>query len=293
MKSAIEISDEDVAFFREHGWLRLDAITNAEEVGRLRGIFDRLFSERAGWERGRAFDLVGADGDRKDGTPRLSQILRPVDYAPELADIQFRRNALAVAKRLLGPDAEPWFEHAIYKPAEHGAATPWHQDEAHRSDAHVEYEQLSIWMPLQPATVENGCMKYISGSHKGPILEHRSLNGDPKKPALECIGEFDAAAAEPCPLPAGGAAIHHGRTLHGAGQNTTTETRRAYILAFRGPVRPRPDGKQFPWIAGKRTAATERAEAWKNRGGTIGRAARVVGKFAGDAVRRMRRVFRG
>lgn len=287
------LSDEQISCFRELGYLQLDAITSAEEVERLRGIFDRLFAERAGWEKGRSFDLAGSD--EADKTPVLPQILNPIEFAPELGDTQFRVNALAIARQLLGPTAEPWFEHAIFKPAHYGAPTPWHQDEAHRYDPGVDYEQLSIWMPLQPATVENGCMQYIPGTNRGPILEHRSLGGDPRKSALECIGDFDRAAAEPCPLPPGGAAIHHCRTLHGAGANTTDIPRRAYILGFRSAPVPSENRELFPWIVGKITPAAERAEAWRNRGGPLGRGARRIGEFtrsfAGKVKRRVRRML--
>jgi ectoine hydroxylase-related dioxygenase (phytanoyl-CoA dioxygenase family) len=287
MSAALTLTAEQIALFWERGFLTLDAMTTPAEVATLREIFDRLFAARTGWEKGRAFDLAGRD---EAGAPlALPQILQPVEFAPELAHTQFRENARAVAQQLLGPGAELWFEHAICKPAQFGAATPWHQDEAHRSDRDVEYEQVSFWMPLQPATVENGCMHYVPGSHRGPVLEHRSLDGDARKPALECVGSFDRALAERCPLPAGGAALHHSKTLHGAGPNTTSETRRAYILVFRGALRPASSRAPYPWLVGKTTAAGERAAAWQDRGGAVGRTARRVGHWAGHFAARLRR----
>ena len=286
MSSALKLVPEQLAHFREEGYLALDAVTTPEEVERLRGIFDRLFAAKAGWERGQSFDLAGTDEPGKAAV--LPQILNPAQFAPELAETQFRKNALDIARQLLGPDAEPWFEHAICKPARIGAATPWHQDEAHRYDPGVDYEQISIWMPLQPATEQNGCMRYIPRSHLGPILEHRSLDADSRKSALECIGEFDRNAAKSCPLPSGGAAIHHCRTIHGAGENHTTETRRAYILAFRNAPRPAPDRAMYPWLVGKHTPAAERAEAWEHRGGPIGRGARKLGNLASAFAKRLR-----
>ena len=290
MNPTLQVSDEHVAHFRDKGWLRLESITTPGETERLRAIIDRLFEARAGWEQGRAFDLVGAEDEGKAAL--LPQILKPAEFAPELADTLFRANAFALARRLLGDEAVFWFEHAIFKPARIGAPTPWHQDKAHHYDPGVDYDQVSVWMPLQPATIENGCMSYISGSHLGPVLEHRSLGGDSKKPALECIGEFDPAAAEPCQLPPGGAAIHHCRTLHGAGPNTTGEPRRAYVLAFRGPIRTVPGMKIFPWMEGKRIPASDRADAWKNRGGIVGKASRGVANFARRVARRLRRIAR-
>ena len=293
MQPSFSLHADQIASFRDQGYLALDAITTLEEVERLRAIFERLFAERAGWEKGKSFDLAGTDAP--DAKPVLPQILNPVEFAPELAETEVRRNALAIARQILGEDAEPWFEHAIYKPPQYGAATPWHQDEAHRYDPGVDYEQLSIWVPLQPATTENGCMRYIPGSQLGPILTHRSLGGDPRKSALECIGDFDLAATVPCPLPPGGAAIHHCRTLHSAGANTSDIPRRAYILAFRGAPRACPEREIFPWLVGKTTPAAERARAWENRGGPLARSARRISAMARDlgtkAKRRVRRLL--
>jgi ectoine hydroxylase-related dioxygenase (phytanoyl-CoA dioxygenase family) len=267
----------------------LDGISTPAEVERLRAIFDRLFAARAGRERGKQFDLVGTDDD--DGPAVLPQILNPVEFAPELAETVFRTNALAIARQLLGPDTTPWFEHAILKPAGYGAATPWHQDEAHRDDPGFAYEQISIWMPLQEATTENGCMQFIAASHRGPVLDHRSPNDDPRVQALECIGGFNPSVARLCPLPAGGATVHHSRTLHCAGPNRSTIPRRAYILAFRSASRPEPTFQGYSWNITKKTAARARADAWQNRGGTFGRAVRASVNLARRAKRKLSRSF--
>ena len=42
---------------------------------------------------------------------------------------------------------------------------------------------LGVWVPLDVATVDSGCMHFKPGSHTGPVLEHRHVNDDPDKPA--------------------------------------------------------------------------------------------------------------
>ena len=64
------------------------------------------------------------------------------------------------------PDCVPTGNHAILKPARIGGATPWHQDEAYW-DPRYAHRAVSIWLALQPATLENGCMRFIAGSHRG------------------------------------------------------------------------------------------------------------------------------
>lgn len=273
MQPTLSLTAEQIARYREDGFITLDEISPSREVARLRDIFDRLFSSNAGRERGKQFDLAGTDDDNRPAA--LPQILNPVEFAPELAQTIFRANALHIARQLLGPETTPWFEHAILKPARYGAATPWHQDEAHRSDPGCDYEQLSIWMPLQEATAANGCMEFIAGSNHRPVLEHRSPGNDPRVTALECIGDFDASSGRVCPLPAGGATVHHARTLHRAGPNHSEIPRRAYILAFRGSTRPNPAFQGYPWNAAKKTAAQARAARWENRAGALRRMARA------------------
>ena len=261
------LTEEQIADFWERGYVCLSAITSTEEVKFVRGVFERLFRERAGRNEGRQFDMLTHDED--DGPAKLPAIINPITFAPELRHTRYRANALAIARQLLGTTATTAFEHAILKPARHGAATPWHQDEATREDPNFDYQQLSIWMPLQDATIENGCMQYIAGSHKGDVLAHRSANNDRKVHAIECAGGFDGAEAIACPLPAGGAAIHHGRTLHCAGPNSTNNDRLAYILAFEVAPTPLAVARDFYWNREKETASQRRKKAWRKRGGVF------------------------
>ena len=256
------VSPEQVAFFHENGFLAIDAITTPEELERLREIYDRLFSQRAGRERGDQFDLAGSDEEGTQAT--LPQILSPSRYAPELLQSQYYVNARHISAQLLGEDVAFQGEHAIFKPALYGAPTPWHQDEAYWNPK-MRYNSLSVWMPLQEATPENGCLQFIPGSHKWEILPHRSIGGDTRVHGLEVAPEaasqFDASAAVPCPLPPGGATFHLNRTLHYAGPNNSTIPRRAYIIGFGQKQTPYESERSFPWNERKTTARDERARA--------------------------------
>ena len=263
---ALPLTQEQQDTFYNQGFLTVDSLVPAEEVSFLRGIFQDLFARRAGRDEGAQYDMVGHDDD--DGPQKLSQILRPINFAPELERIRYRANGLAVARQLLGPTAVEVSDHAILKPAGYGAPTPWHQDEAFR-DSGFTYEQLSIWMPLQEATLENGCMQYVPGSHRREVLDHRSPHDDPRVHALECAGEFDAGTAVACPLSAGGAVIHHGRTLHYAGANRSDIPRYAYILMYETPPVPTAEAREYRWNQEKQTARMARRASWRRRGGLL------------------------
>jgi ectoine hydroxylase-related dioxygenase (phytanoyl-CoA dioxygenase family) len=262
------------ADFRENGFTILPQISTPEELAQLRSVFARLFAEHAGREEGMQYDLIGNDSGQ--GAAALPTIINPINYAPELRQLRFRENAAAIARQLLGPRATSSFEHVILKPARQGGATPWHQDEAYRADPNFAYQQVSIWMPLQEATLENGCMVYVPGSHRLGVLPHRSPGNDPRVPAIECVGGFNVADAVACPLEAGMATVHQGRTLHYAGPNRSDAPRYAYILAFEIPPEPLRERRDFHWNREKQAANILRKRRWRLRGGIVVEASRKL-----------------
>ena len=253
----ISLTPEQIAQFHRDGFLSIEAITTSEEIEQLRTVYDRLFAQQAGRESGDQFDLGGSDEEGKAAV--LPQILNPSKYAPELRDTQFRVNAAHIAQQLLGPETVPNGEHAIFKPAHYGAPTPWHQDEAYWNPA-MSYHVISVWMPLQEATLENGCLQFVPGSHQSEIVEHQSIGNDPRVHGLETVVTIDQSRAVPCPLPAGGATLHLNRTLHYAGPNHSDVPRRAYIIGFGTPPQAGDKSRRFVWNERKTTAREARAQ---------------------------------
>ncbi len=252
------LSAEQIASFHESGYLAVDALVSPDEVEKMRGLYDRLFANQTGREAGDHFDLAGDD---EAGAPaKLQQMLNPSRYEPAFAALQCGQTALALARQLLGEGTEAQGDHAILKPAGKGVATPWHQDEAYWSPD-LAYNALSLWIPLQEATLENGCMHFIPGSHRGEVQAHHPINHDPRVHGLEVDTPVDDAAAVACPLPAGGATFHLARTLHYAGANHTDQPRRAYIMMFGTPPQPFAGERRFPWLEIQQTAREARAKA--------------------------------
>ena len=257
------VTCEQIASFHKHGFLALPPIAEEGELAMMREVYDRIFAERAGRDEGNQFDLGGNDEEGKEAA--LPQILNPAKYAPELAEGVYLKRADNIVKQLLGPEANAHVGHAIFKPAGMGAATPWHQDEAYWGTEWI-YNSVSVWMPLQPATLENGCLWFVPGSHRWDILPHRSIGGDVRVHGLELdVPDVDklTASAVACPLEPGGITIHCNRTLHYAGANTSDIPRRALILGAGLPAIPYPGVRHFAWNAIKETPREARAKAAK------------------------------
>lgn len=261
---ATKLADDQIEFFRDNGFLTLEAITTKDEVGRMREIYDRLFEQRVGWDRGSQFDLAGTD---EDGQPRLPQLLAPSTFEPQLKDTLYRKNAQAIARQLLGDDMQDKVnEHMIYKPPRIGAETPWHQDQAYH-DPNYYCRSVNFWMPLDDVTIESGCLQFVPGSHKSDVLPHHSIGHNPRIHGLEVDDpQQRAEKAVACPVPAGGATLHAAYMLHYAGPNHTDIPRRAYTLVFRQHRKQRDVPCDNYWIRERRTARDERAQTSAGEG---------------------------
>ena len=241
----VDFTEEQITFFGENGFLSIERITTDEEVGRLKGVYDQLFERRVDEEKGQYFDLAGPRAH--DGREVLPQVLRPDAKFPELRETVYFRNARKLAARLLGVEKGKVSGggHMILKPAQYGSETPWHQDEAYWNPEIIPHS-LSVWLPLDPATLESGCLQFIPSSHKGDIRWHHHINDDPLVHGL-VTDDVDPSQAVACPIPVGGATFHHCRTLHYSAPNITDQPRRAYILVLSAPPQKRDKPAYRPW----------------------------------------------
>lgn len=253
----VALTDADGLAFAERGFVMIPRITTDEEVLWLREFYDWLFAEKVEAVKGGHFDLVRPYDS--EGEDRLPQLLGPEQRFPQLKETAFWRNGRDLASRLLGVDASEirGWGHMIRKPPRIGESLPWHQDEAYWEPSLV-YRALGCWMPLDEATLENGCMSFIPGSQLGEVMPHRHVGDDPSVHALFTSPDpADIARAVAVPTPAGGAVFHHSRTLHASGPNVSDRVRRAYanewqltpVKAETTPERPWIDEGKAAWAA--------------------------------------------
>lgn len=233
------LSAEQVAAFERDGFVTITALTDLQEVVALRDGYDELFARTEGFADNDRLDLAIAEQQ-----PVLPQIVNPERYLPALVEGKAYANARRVARQLLGNDAVAMGNHAINKPAHDGAPTPWHQDEAYW-DPNFDHTAISIWVALQDVDESNGCMVFAPGSHRNDVQPHRLIHPDAH--GLRIVDDADPAGAVPCPLSAGGATVHTGRTLHFAGANHSDRPRRAVVFAFAAPPVRRTSPHDYSW----------------------------------------------
>lgn len=248
----VDVSDEEVARFHRDGYLVVERITTDEEIDWIAEVYDELYA----MPRTGLLDAV-YDPSRPYGTldePELGQLLRPESWRPDLCETTLWANARRIASRLIDvplDEIENW-GHFVHKPANGGRVTPWHQDEAYWAPEH-DYHAVGAWAPLEDVTVDNGCLWFVPGSHKGPVHSHRHQDDDPSVHVLVAEGA-DVSDAVPVPMARGAMSFHHPRTLHYSRPNTTDRPRRAYANEFQSAPILREVPADRPWIIEGREA---------------------------------------
>lgn len=139
----------------------------------------------------------------------------------------------ALAEGLLGEEANAngaeWFN----KPPGTNHITPPHQDNYYFCLRPPQV--LTMWMALDPVDEENGCLRYVPGSHLRGIRPHGRTKTLGFSQGILDYGDEDYATEVPIPLQPGDVVVHHGNTIHRAEANSSlTRHRRSFALVFRG-----------------------------------------------------------
>jgi ectoine hydroxylase-related dioxygenase (phytanoyl-CoA dioxygenase family) len=219
-----KISKEEIQFFEENGYLVVENLIDNETIEEYKQIYNDFIDGKIDVGDNRR-DLKGEDKQAKKES--ITQIMVPSRYLQALKNSVYYNKISIVARQLLGDDLEIDFDMLINKPPHSNAITPWHQDCAYWIDM-PDKRAISAWMPLDEATLDNGCMWYIPASHLKPMRKHTSTA---KNGALSCEAfESEAVYVE---LQPGSVVLHHGATVHYSRENTTDSQRRAMIVNLR------------------------------------------------------------
>ena len=145
---------------------------------------------------------------------------RALAERPEIVDI---------VAELLGPDLDCFHSQFILKnPGVIGQ--PWHQDSYYFTfdDA----PQVGVWVALSRATLQNGCLWVLPGSHKGPIFEHvPDLRPAANRAYMEIVSEDDSAR-EPALMEPGDVLFFHSYLMHMSTDNVAAERRAAMVYHY-------------------------------------------------------------
>lgn len=189
-------------------------------LARMRGSLERLVAARPDVRP----DFIALPHVPWDG-PGGREIAREFfEYATQPA-------FLDVVESLIGPDIILWASTVFCKPPREGLEVPWHQDGQYwpiRPRATV-----TMWIALDDATAENGCMRVIPGTHRMGDFSHEVsdredlvLNNVLSDPRL------DLSTARDVVLEAGQFSLHDIALVHGSQPNRSGRRRAGFAIRY-------------------------------------------------------------
>lgn len=234
------VTPEHERLFREQGFLAIEhAFTRAEVQAAIDGMLDVIGGKYPGY-RGIQFEaaarrlLPSLAPDQKQDVVRKIQHF--IQWDARLHAIATHPRMLALVERLIGDTPGIFEDKALIKPPKIGREKPWHQDHAYWNlplDAKV----VTAWIALDEATIDNGCLFVIPGSHnEGPVVHFR------RRDWQICDEHVQAERIVAAPLRPGGVLLFDSYLQHGTPANVSPRRRRAlqfvYVPAAAGRITP-------------------------------------------------------
>ena len=142
---------------------------------------------------------------------------------------------LDAVEAILGPDILCWSSTFFTKEPRSPSYVSWHQDLRYWGLSGDEV--VSVWIALGRVSEAHGCMRFVPGSHRLEILEHRDTYDGENflTRGQEAVFEVDEHRTVKVELEAGEASLHHGRLLHASGPNVSDERRVGYVINYISP----------------------------------------------------------
>ena len=162
----------------------------------------------------------------------------PFHAGPAVFDLITNEKLLDIVEQLIGSEltSNP-IQHVRIKPPAvelnddeiraHITHTDWHQDRAVTLEEADTTEMVTVWVAVTDATVENGCLQVIPGSHREAMQRHCP------SPQLSIpLSQLNVDSAVPVPVKAGGAVLFHPQTIHGSLTNLSDSIRWSFDLRY-------------------------------------------------------------
>jgi len=219
VKPSRTLSTEQIQGYREEGFIVLDDFFSPEEIEVLREA-----------EASPAIQEALKGSGIHDRTVHLLEL---TVRHPAFLDLARDPRIIACIQPLIGGDIQLQHSKLATKPMTKGmGAFGWHQDILYYP--HTNTSLLSVFVYLDDATPENGCMSMVRGSHRLGPLGHHDAKGIFVGACQEThLWENNPGKVVPVSPRAGAISIHHCLTLHGSPPNHSGRPRRGLVFSYR------------------------------------------------------------
>ncbi|WP_459554571.1 phytanoyl-CoA dioxygenase family protein [Lacunimicrobium album] len=207
------LTREQINHFNAHGYIAPVSIYTVDEILAIRIYFDDLLNR------------VIADG----GTS-YSISSAHLKYGP-VYDILTNPKIVACVKDLLGENVVGWGSHFFCKMPNDGMTVAWHQDSSYWPLTPT--KAVTVWLAIDDADVENGCMRFLSGSHHYGHVTYKESNPEEHNVLSQTIDNPEQYGTPVNDiLQAGQISLHSDLLLHGSDANNSTRRRCGLTLRY-------------------------------------------------------------
>jgi ectoine hydroxylase-related dioxygenase (phytanoyl-CoA dioxygenase family) len=215
------LSQDAITHYRTKGWVVVNEVFSRDEAEKIAELALQISTEELKDAKGSYQADKAADGKT---APR--KIDHPYHKSEAFRAFATNPRLVALLRELMGVEPLLCTDQIFMKPPRFGSAKPYHQDNAYFQCAPADHV-ITAWIALDDVDEENGCLRYIDGSHKEGILPHDPVPGEPhnKAPAPNLI---DLKRESLAIVRKGGVVFHHSGTLHTSHRNESDRWRRAY-----------------------------------------------------------------
>jgi phytanoyl-CoA hydroxylase len=225
------LSDTQFERYQRDGYVVVEDLLSDDEVERVKSrIQEYVAGDRTETEFSRMLEPdVDAEAFDHGGDPVRK--FEGVGMAREdevFADLAHHDGILEVVEQLQGPNLSLLRSAAMLKPPQVGSEKKFHQDAAYYPIQPMDH--VTVWIALDEATTENGCMRVVSGAHTDGLIGHEALEYETDI----TISDRDYGLDDTVPLPMepGSVLFQHCLLPHYTAPNTTESWRRGFILAY-------------------------------------------------------------
>lgn len=223
-----KLSEEQLQFYDEKGYLSGVRLLNDDQIEILKKELETIRDPK---HPSHKLFYEFHSNESSDPNAVLFHSLGHWRITEGFHDVLWNPAFLKPASQLLGDrSVRFWHDQLFCKPAKHGGVVAWHQDFSYWTRT-TAMQHLSCWVALDDATVDNGCLHYVPGSHKWGLLDKPELAGD-MEGLMDYLTEEQKAEFKPVPieLKKGFATFHHPLLVHGSYENRSEIPRRAFVL---------------------------------------------------------------
>jgi phytanoyl-CoA hydroxylase len=234
----MQLTQEQQASWERDGFLVIEELFAEGEIPRIIDETEGVLAEvrEEALAAGRSPEQILASGVYV-GLSVKRAFFREVACDPRLLD---------VLEGLIGPEIGFLSDKVVFKDHAVDYESPWHQDWAYWGGSH----KISVWIALDEATPENGCLRILPGSHRAPVEHDQARNvpgfGNRLDPAVRGL---DMSRAVTLPAKPGTAIFFHDLTLHASLPNRSGKDRRALIVTYRDLSQPDREYPDLPAAA--------------------------------------------